>query len=364
MATVTLEQFNPANFEPIPLPDHLPTYELPRVSISKLMGKDEAETKTVVDICARTGFFLLNLMDHPLGRNLWESACKLRNLGQHIMATLPEEDKKLFLQREERGVLDRGYTSSARDGQGVAKFVESINIPRDELFAKPTPGWELPSWLKPHEDLFKNIQTEAHKVELVILAALEQQLELKPGTFTDTHQLEAPTHSFLRVLRYPPTGDGNGMRERPRVFAHRDVVSISMLFTWVSGLQIPRDDAVYLNSDTPTEDSWLWVRPEAGHMIVNLGDTMPIFTNGALKSGLHRVVTAHGDQANLDRVSVLFTGRPNWGVPMAPLVSSKIPAQSAEEAARPADSCKVWGDNVIKGYYKDNVKWNKAEVSV
>jgi hypothetical protein len=128
MATVTLEQFNPANFEPIPLPDHLPTYELPRVSISKLMGKDEAETKTVVDICARTGFFLLNLMDHPLGRNLWESACKLRNLGQHIMATLPEEDKKLFLQREERGVLDRGYTSSARDGQGVAKFVESINV--------------------------------------------------------------------------------------------------------------------------------------------------------------------------------------------------------------------------------------------
>jgi isopenicillin N synthase-like dioxygenase len=139
------------------------------------------------------------------------------------------------------------------------------------------------------------------------------------------------------------------MRERPCVFAHRDVVSISMLFTWVSGLQIPGDDAVYLNSDTPTEDSWLWVRPEAEHMIVNLGDTMPIFTNGALKSGLHRVVTAHGDQANLDRVSVLFTGRPNWEVPMAPLDSSQIPLQTAEEAARPADSCKVWGDNVIKG---------------
>lgn len=219
----------------------------------------------------------------------------------------------------------------------------------------------MPKWLKQHEDLFKEIQVDAHSVEQTLLSALEKHLELAPGAFTETHQLEAPTYSFLRVLRHPPSDPDTAIRGRPRIFAHRDVVSISMLFTWVSGLQIPKDDAVYLNEDTPTEDSWLWVRPEAGHMIVNLGDAMPILTNGVLKSGLHRVVTAYGEQAKFDRMSVLFTGRPNWEVLMEPLKSSKIPALTAEQAEnRHVVSCKEWGDNVISGYYKDNVKWKEG----
>jgi isopenicillin N synthase-like dioxygenase len=230
-------------------------------------------------------------------------------------------------------------------------------IPRDELFAKTTPGWQLPSWLQEHEELFKEAQRDAHAVEQIILGILEQELELEAGTFSKTHKLDAPTYSFLRILRYPPVGLEEGdMRERPRVFAHRDVVSIAMLFTWVCGLQIPKDDAEWIDSETPTEESWLWVRPEAGHILVNLGDTMPVFTNGVLKSGLHRVVTAYGQQANLDRVSVLFTGRPDWEVPMVPLASPKIPPQAAEQAAKPVETCKVWGDNVIKAYYMENVK--------
>lgn len=360
MGSISLEQFDPNNFNPAPLPEGLPTYELPKISIAKLIEGDKDEARAVFDICTRAGFFYLNLMDHPLGRKLWENACKARNVGQQVMSTVPVEEKKAFLMRPERGVLDRGYSSSGPDSEGIAKFVESINIPRDELFVKTTPGWKLPGWLQPHKALFKEIQTEAHAVEQIILRILEQELELPAGSFTETHQLDAPTYSFLRVLRYPPAGlSGAGeMRERPRVFAHRDVVSIAMLFTWVSGLQIPAEDAQYIDSETPTEESWRWVRPEAGYMIVNLGDSMPVFTNGALKSGLHRVVTAHGEQANLDRVSVLFTGRPNWDVPMVPLVSPKIPKKADEQAAaeKPVEVCKEWGDNVIKAYYMDNVK--------
>ncbi|KAI1361958.1 oxidoreductase [Xylaria arbuscula] len=354
--------FDPNNFNPVPLPEGLPTYDLPKVSIAKLLSGDKEEAKTVFHICSKTGFFYLNLMDHPLGRKLWENACKARNVGQHLMSTIPLEDKKAFLMRPEKGVLDRGFSSSSSANEGIARAVESLNIPRDELFAKTTPGWELPAWLRPYEALFKEIQTDAHAVEQIILGILEKELEVEPGTFARTHQLDAPTYSFLRILRYPPIlGGADEMRERPRVFAHRDVVSIAMLFTWVGGLQIPKDDAVMLDSVTPTEDSWLWVRPEPGYMIVNLGDSMPVFTNGVLKSGLHRVVTAHENQAQLDRVSVLFTGRPNWEVPMAPLVSPKIPA--TRESSQTVESCKEWGDNVIKAYYLDNVQKGRIRIS-
>ncbi|KAM3505598.1 hypothetical protein MY10362_002868 [Beauveria mimosiformis] len=316
----TLESFDSTNFDPIPLPDHLPTYKLPRVSISKLINSDHVHTKTVFDICSQTGFFYLDLMDLPLGRRLWENACKVRNIVQHLLATLPEEVKRGYRTRVETGVLDRGYTMTTPEGEGVAKYVESLNT---------------------------------------LLAALEKHLGLATGSFTETHQLESPSYSFLRVLRHPPSDPATAIRDRPRIFAHRDVVSISMLFTWLGGLQIPNDDAVNPTDDAgANDDSWLWVPPEAGHMIVNLGDAMPIFTNGVLKSGLHRVVTAYGEQAKFDRMSVLLTGRPNWDVPMEPLRGTNIPALTLEQAEnRPVVSCKEWGDDVIRGYYQNDVKW-------
>ena len=73
MGSVEVETFNPADFNPVPLPEGLPTYHLPKISIAKLIEGDKEEAKTVFDICAQDGFFYLNLMDHPLGRKLWEA---------------------------------------------------------------------------------------------------------------------------------------------------------------------------------------------------------------------------------------------------------------------------------------------------
>jgi isopenicillin N synthase-like dioxygenase len=43
------------------------------------------------------------------------------------------------------------------------------------------------------------------------------------------------------------------------------------------------------------------------------------FTNGALKSAKHRVVSPPGEQAALDRYSVVYFVRPHNDVPMKPL---------------------------------------------
>ena len=90
----------------LPLSKGLPTIELPKISLAKLLNNDEIEAQTVFDICCRRGFFYLNLMDHPKGKKLWESACVAREIGHNVMSSLPAEDKRKFVKRP--GTLDRG----------------------------------------------------------------------------------------------------------------------------------------------------------------------------------------------------------------------------------------------------------------
>lgn len=90
-----------------PFPKELATIELPRISLSKLRNNVEAESKMLFDICGRTGFFYLNLMDDSIGKEYWEDAIKTREVGK-VMSTLSMEDKDKFKKRPEVGILDRG----------------------------------------------------------------------------------------------------------------------------------------------------------------------------------------------------------------------------------------------------------------
>lgn len=144
--------------------------------------------------------------------------------------------------------------------------------------------------------------------------------------------------------------------EKPRFFAHRDIVSIAMLFTWVGGLQIPKENAEMIGPDLEAEDSWRWVEPLPGHAIVNLGDAMQIFTNSKLKSGKHRVVTAPGNHAQVDRCCVLVSTRPSHETLMKAFKSPVIPEDTPEQAKAEVMTSKQWGDNCVKVFIDEKVK--------
>lgn len=216
----------------------------------------------------------------------------------------------------------------------------------------------MPIWLEEYEELFKTVMREGNNISNVIFGILESSLELPSSTLTACHRLSEPSHSFLRILRYPGLKEGKSL-DRPRFFAHRDIVSIAFLFTWVCGLQIPIENPVMVGPDEESEDSWRWVAPLAGHAICNLGDAMPIFTNGKLKSGRHRVVTAHGEQSGVDRVCVLVSTRPSHNTPMRAFESPVIPEYTEEQKALKFESAKVWGDGCVKEFIEKNVKGGK-----
>jgi len=69
----------------------------------------------------------------------------------------------------------------------------------------------------------------------------------------------------------------------------------------------------------------MYVKPLKGHCIVNLGDAMVKFTNGLLRSNIHRVVNPPGEQAGETRYSLVYFSRPGEDVPLRRLDSVVIP---------------------------------------
>ena len=165
----------------------------------------------------------------------------------------------------------------------------------------------------------------------VILSVLERSMHLAPGQLTGLHRLEDASGEFLRFFRYPAPKDGKPLAMPPTP-AHTDATSMTILFNWQGGLQIarPKDSApgsVDMEDCDRAGEEWLYVKPEPGHVIVNLGDPMVVFTNGLLNSGRHQVVTPPGPQGLFNRYSVLTNLRPADDTPMRPLKSDVIPIE-------------------------------------
>jgi isopenicillin N synthase-like dioxygenase len=101
---------------------------------------------------------------------------------------------------------------------------------------------------------------------------------------------------------------------------HTDFGSITILFNQLGGLQILPPP--FLTGGK--EPEWTYVKPLRGHCIVNLGDAMVKFTNGLLRSNIHRVVSPPGEQAKETRYSVVYFSRPEDDVVLRRLEGSDI----------------------------------------
>jgi isopenicillin N synthase-like dioxygenase len=221
-------------------------------------------------------------------------------------------------------------------------------IPQSELFGTKTEGADIPGWvLKQDENTIKDVLERGNSIARTVISVLENQLQLPPGTMTKLHRLTDDSGDFLRILKY--AGDDSDNKNPPEGFPpHRDATSITMVFTWLGGLQIPTPNAKVEGFAVRDED-WRWVRPEPGFAIVNVGDAMSIFTNNVLKSGIHRVVKAPGEQRPHNRISVTLATRPENNTLMKPFQSAIIP--HCEMDGEPMSSLE-WGHSVVSGIQK------------
>ena len=151
----------------------------------------------------------------------------------------------------------------------------------------------------------------------MILASLEESLQLPSESLTSLHRPVVHSGSQAVILRMPPQPLSDN---RVSLRAHTDAGTLTLLFNILGGLQI-------LSPGRPPSDenAWEYVRPEPGCAIMNLGDAIVEFTNGYLRSGLHRVTGPPGEQAGWERWSIAYGMRPESEVLMKAVEGGLVP---------------------------------------
>lgn len=177
-----------------------------------------------------------------------------------------------------------------------------------------TPPLPAPDVIQQNRETLKLFIENAHSIVTLILNLLNDHLELPPSTLSNLHRLHAVSGDQVRFIKAPPQPVDD---RRTALGEHTDFGSVTILFNRLGGLQVlpPGEHA-----------EWCYVRPLPGHAIVNLGDAMVKFTNGLLRSNIHRVVAPPGIQGDFTRYSLVYFSRPEDDVPLKRLNgSSRIP---------------------------------------
>ena len=170
--------------------------------------------------------------------------------------------------------------------------------------------------------MIKAFLQRSHTLVRLLLKHLDSHLHLPQGTLASLQAIDKPSGTTLRLLRYLPQPAGD---RRTSLVGHTDIGSVTVLFSAVGGLQ------VLPPGEENTESSWLYVRPQPGCALINLGDAMVEWTGGILRSNLHRVLYAPGEQAESTRYSVAYLLRPQRDVLMGPLkLGDAIPQERTE----------------------------------
>lgn len=161
-----------------------------------------------------------------------------------------------------------------------------------------------PSILHDHNSLIKSYIHNSHALVTFILEELNVHLHLPAGTLPSLHRLTQPSGDQIRLIKAPPQPPSD---LKTALGKHTDFGSITILFNRLGGLQILPPPSLVSAGQEP---QWTYVQPLRGHCIINLGDAMVKFTNGLLRSNIHRVVSPPGEQGREVRWSLVYFSRP------------------------------------------------------
>lgn len=152
--------------------------------------------------------------------------------------------------------------------------------------------------------------SEAHSVVTLVLELLNDHLQLPPNTLQNMHRLEGRSGDQVRFVKAPPQPIDD---RKIALGEHTDFGSVTVLFNRLGGLQVlpPGKGA-----------EWCYVKPIPDHAIINLGDAMVKFTNGLLRSNIHRVISPPGAQSDSTRYSLVYFARPEDDVMLKRLEGS------------------------------------------
>ncbi|EXJ74790.1 uncharacterized protein A1O5_01486 [Cladophialophora psammophila CBS 110553] len=315
-------------FDNAPLfPEDVPTAPLLRLSLAKLIERDPEEVNRFVRACEDLGFFYLDLTGP--GDSLLADADQLFKVGEELFELPLDEKKKYDFQKKNSYFGYKGFGANVVDRDGNLDRNEFYNVSKDDIFGimEPLPAPEV---LSSRRTCFKSFMSSAHGIVTLVLELLNDHLKLPPNTLQDMHRLEGHSGDQVRFIKAPPQPMDD---RRTALGEHTDFGSVTVLFNRLGGLQVlpPGRNA-----------QWCYVKPLPNHAIINLGDAMVKFTNGLLRSNIHRVVSPPGEQADHTRYSLVYFNRPENDVLLKRLEGSEMIPPLEKDAVEEEINSQDW----------------------
>lgn len=166
----------------------------------------------------------------------------------------------------------------------------------------PTPWPETPAEFRPIVEAYF---AKAREVALELLSGIARSIGEDPAYFDD--RFDKPM-ALLRGNYYPARPHWAGEKDFG-IAPHTDYGCLTLLATdGQPGLEVEMRDG-----------SWLPVRAEPGEFVINFGEMLEMWTNGAVKATLHRVVGGPEE-----RISVPLFFNPNYDTNVAPMGSGRV----------------------------------------
>jgi isopenicillin N synthase-like dioxygenase len=215
-------------------------------------------------------------------------------------------DEKRQLMRVEdapTGYYDRELTKRVRDRKEVLDFL-SPELP-PELTRNRWPDWlsEFQATMTEFFDAFGEASERA--VQLVLAA-----LDLTPHIAAGHHG--SPIGSLLRLNHYT-LGDPVPDSERPSLAPLGDLALGPHTDPGVITLLL--QDATGGLQTLSERDGWIDVPPRSGTIVVNLGDSLQVWTNDRYRAAAHRV----SPMKETDRYSIPYFLNPSFDAVIRPI---------------------------------------------
>ncbi|KAJ5719421.1 hypothetical protein N7493_007876 [Penicillium malachiteum] len=304
--------------------------ELPVIDISN--PNDPAVGKAMLDAAAKYGFLYVNSkgtdfsvedVDHGFG------------LSKKFFASPASEKEVCRITPNNRGWSGMHTETLDPEHQRTGDFKEAMNFGdfKDGKAQQP-----LPASLAPHESEINDFAQLCNKTCTRILNLLALGLEMPEDFFTTRHDISnGPTGSILRYLYYPsifsPATASYKHDKDVRAGAHSDYGSITLLFQRPGqpGLEILTPEGTWAPVPIiPGNDADAYPFPP---ILVNIGDLLSYWTDGLLKSTVHRVVFPLEEQRSpnpQDRYTLVYFCHPVDTTELVPVPSEIVKEHRAK----------------------------------
>jgi isopenicillin N synthase-like dioxygenase len=273
---------------------------LPEVDVSGLYARSMSEraraARALVSACREAGFFYLS--GHPVSGDV---VAELLAQARAFFAQPAAQKLAYYIGKStnHRGYVPPGeetFYDGARDQKESFDlcFEARDPVPRHP-FAGPNVWPELPGFRAAVSRYYDAVFELGHR----LLRGFALGLEL-PETFFDQFVTAPP--SQLRMLHYPPNPDPD---VTVGIGAHTDYECFTILLPTEAGLEVMNGAG-----------EWIDAPPRPGAFVVNIGDTLEMWTNGALTATSHRV-----RKVNVERYSFPLFFACDYDVQVEPLPS-------------------------------------------